>query len=388
MMMPLIAGIPNITPLQIGVAALPGYREALAEAEAADAWLQTPPQLPAVDPALAEHISDEWIDAERALETATADYEARRRIVQTRRERAASRAKSIFTAGVDLILGSLQHDLTTLLERAGKIIPELGGATTAAQAIDADAGTAWKRITELAEDYDGLRQAQTFVMLRGSVSVWQSSTPQFPGDDHANQAFLRNVDDLWPNWRQPGMSRSRIDLSDNARRARDEPWPADHGPRADDLARHFGRRAVDPDGQAVARTLGRSQRTRGRRQARPARQRISLRLAALRAARSRTQTPSESGRATKETGLRPDRTPDQSIDETTSRNTRRHNLMSALTSYQSGTIYPPIATAMLAKIAANLNPSDVALVGGPPPTPNVLEAIVDALVALDVALND
>lgn len=229
-MMPLIAGIPNVTSLQIGVAALPGYREALAEAEAADHWLKTAPQLPAVDPALAEHITDAWIDAERARETAIADYEARRRIVQSRRERAASRAQSIFIGGVDLILGSLQNDLTALLERVTQALPELGGATTAEQAIAADAGAAWKQLTALADDYDALRQAQTFVMIRGSVSLWQSSTPQFPGEDHANEAFIRNIAELWSNWRQPGLNRSRIDLSDNVTRGRDEPWPADHGP--------------------------------------------------------------------------------------------------------------------------------------------------------------
>jgi hypothetical protein len=61
--------------------------------------------------------------------------------------------------------------------------------------------------------------------------------------------------------------------------------------------------------------------------------------------------------------------------------------LSALTAYQAGTTYPPIATTMLAKIAAGLNPSDVALVGGPPPTPAVLSAIVDAIVAIDDALG-
>jgi hypothetical protein len=61
--------------------------------------------------------------------------------------------------------------------------------------------------------------------------------------------------------------------------------------------------------------------------------------------------------------------------------------MSALTSYQAGTTYPPIATTMLGKIAAGLNPTDVAYVGGPPPTPNVLEAIVDAIAALDQSVN-
>jgi hypothetical protein len=62
--------------------------------------------------------------------------------------------------------------------------------------------------------------------------------------------------------------------------------------------------------------------------------------------------------------------------------------MSALTNYHAGQTYPPIATTMLSTIAAGLNPKDTAAVGGPPPTPKVLEAIVDAITALDVALND
>ena len=42
---------------------------------------------------------------------------------------------------------------------------------------------------------------------------------------------------------------------------------------------------------------------------------------------------------------------------------------------------------MLSKIAAGLNPTDTGLVGGPPPTPAVLSAIIDAITALDVALG-
>jgi hypothetical protein len=60
--------------------------------------------------------------------------------------------------------------------------------------------------------------------------------------------------------------------------------------------------------------------------------------------------------------------------------------MSALTNYQSGQTYPPIATTMLSTIAAGLNPTDVAAVGGPPRTPHVLEAIVDAIAVLEAAV--
>jgi hypothetical protein len=61
--------------------------------------------------------------------------------------------------------------------------------------------------------------------------------------------------------------------------------------------------------------------------------------------------------------------------------------MSALTGYQNGSTFPPIATTMLSTIAAGLNKADTATVGGPPPVPHVLEAIVDAIAALDVAIN-
>jgi hypothetical protein len=61
--------------------------------------------------------------------------------------------------------------------------------------------------------------------------------------------------------------------------------------------------------------------------------------------------------------------------------------LSALTNYQSGQTFPPIATTMLGKVAAGLNPTDTALIGGPPPTPAVIEALLDAITALDVALG-
>lgn len=61
--------------------------------------------------------------------------------------------------------------------------------------------------------------------------------------------------------------------------------------------------------------------------------------------------------------------------------------MSALTEFQNGATYPTITTTMLTRIAEGLNPTDTALIGGPPPTPNVLEAIVDAITALDQAVN-
>lgn len=61
--------------------------------------------------------------------------------------------------------------------------------------------------------------------------------------------------------------------------------------------------------------------------------------------------------------------------------------MSALTNYQGGATFPTISTTMLSTIAANLNPHDTAALGGPPPGPHILEAIIDAIAALDQAVN-
>jgi hypothetical protein len=61
--------------------------------------------------------------------------------------------------------------------------------------------------------------------------------------------------------------------------------------------------------------------------------------------------------------------------------------VSALTEYQNGSTFPATSTTMLAAIAAELNPTDTSEVGGPPPSPHVLEAIVDAVVALDTKVN-
>lgn len=61
--------------------------------------------------------------------------------------------------------------------------------------------------------------------------------------------------------------------------------------------------------------------------------------------------------------------------------------MSSLTNFQAGQTFPAISTSMLATIADGLNPADTAAIGGPPPVPHVLEAIVDAITALDQAVN-
>lgn len=61
--------------------------------------------------------------------------------------------------------------------------------------------------------------------------------------------------------------------------------------------------------------------------------------------------------------------------------------MSSLTDYHAGQTFPAISTTMLGKVADRLNPDDTAPIGGPPAVPHVLEAIIDAIVAVDQAAH-
>jgi hypothetical protein len=230
-LLPQIGGVPNIKPLQLAVAALPGYLQAVELAAEADKWLRQQPELRTVPDALRAHITDEWIDAERARATALAEYEAKRSLVQGRLLEAATSAQSILSSGVDLILGALQGNLTQLLDDTGQLVAELGGAATAEQAIAADASPAWRQLTALAADYQDLRSAQGWVMMRAPQQIWRSCLPDLPGEDHANEAFIKNINDIWPAWRQGGPAHQTTYLGHDAPTpVRHEPWPVDNGP--------------------------------------------------------------------------------------------------------------------------------------------------------------
>ena len=53
---------------------------------------------------------------------------------------------------------------------------------------------------------------------------WQTCRPILGGLDHANLAWLRGLDDVYPSWRDPGMAQ-RINVDGS--KTRTEPWPDD-----------------------------------------------------------------------------------------------------------------------------------------------------------------
>ena len=61
------------------------------------------------------------------------------------------------------------------------------------------------------------------------IALWRSCSPPLPGESHLNLCYVRDLDSVWPGWRQPGMHQ-QIDLSNRQTARREEPWPKDSGP--------------------------------------------------------------------------------------------------------------------------------------------------------------
>ena len=225
--------LPENTYLRRHVDLLPGYRDALKLAEQADAELRNLPAVPDVpadlDPFTTGRITPEWLDAVDDHETSVAKYEKHRQRILTVKQRATGNAMSIFTGKINWLLRGLGDDLTQLMAEIADVDRALDGAETAEQAITLGVTDPWKRLCDLADDYSTLRSAQDYLMISVAPrQYWASCRPILGGSDTANLAHIRNLDDVWPDWRQPGMRTQHINVEGG--KPRSEPWPADSGP--------------------------------------------------------------------------------------------------------------------------------------------------------------
>ena len=178
-----------------------------------------------LEPFTCGRIDDKWIDQELAIQDAQNRSVRRRGVLLSLAKEANERAASIYQRLTSHILAAYQEELTLLLAEVKQLATVLDGIDTPAEAIANDHGPQWKQLTELAEDYQTLRSAQRAQM---STDVLISAAPVAGGDDHASDLYLKNLDELWPNWRTPQLDASRyIDMSGTRPPRRLEPWPAD-----------------------------------------------------------------------------------------------------------------------------------------------------------------
>ncbi len=210
------------------VDALPGYKAALDRADRADEMLRelAPPAPVAADldprntgPTL------EWLDALDEHDTAVERYERHRRRLLGSKQAAMGEAASVLRANANRLLAGLNDHLTELLHEVAEIADELDGAITADQAIGHGVAPAWKALAELVGEYAELRFAQEYCLNNLTPNhYWTTCKPVLGGEATASVAHLRNIDALWPGWRNPNAN-TQINIVGSKKRA--EPWPSD-----------------------------------------------------------------------------------------------------------------------------------------------------------------
>jgi hypothetical protein len=209
---------------------LPEYHTALAVAERAQrmlAALAAVPDLPEQDhPLVSGRITEEWLSAVIDHEADVARLEKRRGLLLALSRDAQATAQNTYTLNGNKMLRQFHAELIGLLDGVREVAAELGAATTPEAAIADDCGPAWKQLKALAGDYDLLRAAQWTVMRSVGVDYVQSAQPIAGGESHASDLYLRNVDEVFPSWRNPGAS-GEVRINIDGSRPRYEPWPLD-----------------------------------------------------------------------------------------------------------------------------------------------------------------
>ncbi|WP_434158801.1 hypothetical protein C5142_18250 [Rhodococcus sp. BGS-1C] len=197
---------PNLAPL---IGDLDGIEQALAADARAEALLAV-----AAEPAReldddVEHIVDTGVvDPARIAELAghhsrAAERESERTVLLDIRARVTRRLESsVLTATPDL-LAALHGQLTDLTDLARPHAETIAGIETAAAAIEAgpDHVAAWSALAGHRREYDSIRRSQELIMISNAGSHWDRTRRSDKHPATANDAFVANLDELWPSWR-------------------------------------------------------------------------------------------------------------------------------------------------------------------------------------------
>ncbi|KAA1248761.1 hypothetical protein F0Q45_18755, partial [Mycobacterium simiae] len=175
-----------------------------------------------LNPFACGQVSEEWLSA--CIDRKAADERHKRRfaILKELISSAENQARVAASTIGNQVLVACQGELEVLLEDVADVADELGGIRSADKAIAADLGPTWKRLCGLVDDYEEIRR---FQLSRTSQDLVQRSRPSQGGEDHASDLYIKNLDDIWPEWRTGGsaMQITRVD----GNKPRYEPWPAE-----------------------------------------------------------------------------------------------------------------------------------------------------------------
>jgi hypothetical protein len=197
------------------------YRDAVALLETA---LQHRSSLPAVNlpPQQPDRPAglDDWLTAVATAKAAEQDREIRFNALTSLISICHNQIAAVVDVMPDRVLHALATDMAELMSQVDDAVGRLGGARTANEVIAAGVGDIWNELRQLRKSYDQLRDAQAFVM---ADEMSRHASTYLYDDPHASRLFIRNIDDVFPAWRDPGPS--TITLSGAPPDPR--PWPTD-----------------------------------------------------------------------------------------------------------------------------------------------------------------
>lgn len=206
----------------------PEYHAAKNLVAEAEHMIASPPAFPTLadelDPFALGELHEEWVDALIDRKDLQDRLQRRRAILTELRNSAEARASAAASSINAQVLAGLHNELMKLLDEADELAGHLGGVDSAEAAIALDRGPAWKRLTQLADDYAVLRGAQR---ARMSADLIMRSRPAQGGEEHASDLYIRNLDEIWPEWRTGGAANGVSINHVGGAAHRYEPWPAD-----------------------------------------------------------------------------------------------------------------------------------------------------------------
>lgn len=177
-----------------------------------------------LDPFITGEIREEWVAALIDQKDAEERHQRRRAILTELVASAQNQARVAAGSIRESVLKASHGELVQLLDEVKQLAGELGGVRSAEAAVAADLGPEWKRMTTLAEDYNTLR---SFQMARMDTTIVTQSRPSEGGEEHASDLYIRNLDDLWPEWRVGGARKGVTVTNVGGPAPRYEPWPTD-----------------------------------------------------------------------------------------------------------------------------------------------------------------
>ncbi len=161
-------------------------------------------------------------------------FDDERNALQALRNQAAATCQGTLSEQTPQILSHLHRQLCALIDRARPAAEQLAGITEAEEVMraGADAVNAFTTLDQCWTEYTDIRMGQSRILANFvDATTVNNCRSALCGDEAANDAYLSNLDDIFPDWRQRPGQKQRTVITDSGIHVNpvSPPWP-ERGP--------------------------------------------------------------------------------------------------------------------------------------------------------------